>query len=72
MLRTFWIVCTLLTMMSSVSAHEGHGHPEHQTGILHYVVNPSHAIPAVLLGIAVLTAAFFILKSRKSRGSKHE
>ena len=70
MLRHIAIACALLTMLSSVSAHEGHGDPEHPEGILHYFVNPSHAIPGVVVCIVALTAAFFIRKALRSHSEK--
>ena len=72
MLRPIGIVCALLTMISSASAHEGHGHPDHQTGIMHYVVNPSHAIQGLLICIVALTVAFLIRQVYQSHSAKHK
>ena len=56
MLRSVLILAALLILAPATLAHEGHGHPEHQHGATHYVVNPSHAVPIVLtvaVGIGV-------------------
>ena len=40
----------------AVFGHEGHGHPEHQDGIYHYVINPSHAVPTVcVIAVSLIT-----------------
>ncbi len=31
-----------------LAAHEGHGLPGVQHGVLHYIVNPSHAVPTLV------------------------
>jgi len=72
MFRTIALACTLLTLVSSVSAHEGHGHPEHQSGVLHYAVNPSHAIPVVLAGIVTLMVVWFIRRVRRTDSENNE
>ena len=56
-------VCTVLLSASSVLAHEGHGHPEHTEGLMHSVVNPSHAMPGVLTAVVVI-AAFVLIRKR--------
>jgi hydrogenase/urease accessory protein HupE len=72
MFRTIAIACTLFTMISSVSAHEGHGNPEHQSGVMHYVVNPSHAIPVVLVCLVALMVVWFIRRVRRSDSEENE
>ncbi|MEJ7590580.1 MAG: hypothetical protein WKF77_03470 [Planctomycetaceae bacterium] len=53
MLRSVSILAASLILTSAAFAHEGHGHPQHQHGATHYVVNPSHAVPIVLTVAAV-------------------
>jgi hypothetical protein len=52
-----------------VQAHEGHGHPEHTEGILHYVVNPSHAVVGLYVAL-VLTAAIFVARQQMKKRSQ--
>ncbi|MFM7059045.1 MAG: hypothetical protein ACKO2P_19215 [Planctomycetota bacterium] len=52
--------CCLISICfaAPLAAHEGHGAPDAQHGLLHYVVNPSHAVPAlVITAITVLLVA---------------
>jgi hypothetical protein len=44
----------LLNTGATLSAHEGHGSPAVQDGLLHYLVNPSHAIPLVIVSSVVV------------------
>jgi len=37
-----------------LSAHEGHGLPGAQHGVLHYVVNPSHSVPALVTALVAV------------------
>lgn len=46
---------------SAAFAHEGHGHPDHTDGVLHYVVNPSHAVTGVT-GVVVAVALLFAMR----------
>ena len=62
MLRAFLSLATLLIVASSAIAHEGHGHPAHQHGVTHYVVNPSHAVSIVLTVAAVAGLGLLIRK----------
>ncbi|MEY3457382.1 MAG: hypothetical protein RL215_539 [Planctomycetota bacterium] len=56
--------CLLLLNSSAVlMAHEGHGVPTAGDGLLHYLVNPSHAIPLVLISVAVIWLARRLLNS---------
>jgi hypothetical protein len=66
MFRAASILAILLIMGSTAFAHEGHGHPEHQTGATHYVVNPSHAVPIVLTVAAVIGLGALIRRARRS------
>lgn len=50
-----------IAMASAALAHEGHGHPAHQEGVTHYVVNPSHAVP-VILAIAIATGVGVLIR----------
>lgn len=51
-----WRSCLAMgLMMSPALAHEGHGDPHHATGVMHYVVNPSHAAGVVIAAIALAT-----------------
>ena len=60
----------LLFAAPMVHAHEGHGHPEHTEGILHYVVNPSHSVVGFYAAL-VLTAAIFVTRQQmKKRAQK--
>ncbi len=69
MLLRFASFACVLFIGSSIFAHEGHGHPEHTDGILHYVVNPSHAGSALIVAIAavaIFAIARRVLRSRTS------
>lgn len=48
--------------------HAGHGHPEIQSGVLHYVLNPSHFAPG-LATCAVLAVGGMFLASRRRHNS---
>jgi hypothetical protein len=49
------VVFLRIANCSPLVAHEGHGHPEHQSGLLHYLVNPAHSLP-VMAAVACLAA----------------
>lgn len=53
-----------------VQAHEGHGHPEHTEGILHYVVNPSHSVFGLYVALVITAAAFVVRRQMKKRTQK--
>ncbi len=57
----------LLFAAPMVQAHEGHGHPEHTEGILHYVVNPSHSIVGVYIALVITAAVFMVRRQLKKR-----
>jgi hypothetical protein len=63
MLRSFAALAALICLTSVVIAHEGHGHPEHQQGATHYLVNPSHALPVLLSVAAIAGIGFLISRS---------
>ena len=67
MLRRLTGALSILALTPSVFAHEGHGHPEHPQGIVHYVVNPSHAVPTVLCCAAALIAGIAVRRMLRSR-----
>lgn len=61
----------LLLAAPTVHAHEGHGHPEHTEGILHYVVNPSHSIVGLYVALVVTAAVFVIRQQLRKRSQKN-
>ena len=61
----------LLFSAPMVHAHEGHGHPEHTEGILHYVVNPSHSIVGLYAAL-VFTAAIFVARRQLKKRSQKQ
>ncbi|MFN9717563.1 MAG: hypothetical protein ACK58L_02650 [Planctomycetota bacterium] len=74
MLRTFAVSTLIVTGLCAhaalLSAHEGHGHPDHETGVSHYVVNPSHALPIMIGAALIVFGAMFLTRVVRSRG-KH-
>jgi hypothetical protein len=72
--RTLIASALSLVAMSVIAApaecHEGHGHPDHQHGASHYVVNPSHAMP-ILAGVSMMVFGGLALRQvLRSRGEK--
>ena len=63
----FASVACLLLIGSSAFAHEGHGHPEHTDGVLHYLVNPSHSAGGIL---AMVAAVAIVVVARKALGKR--
>lgn len=65
------LMCIVATGLLSPEAlaHEGHGHPAHQDGVIHYLVNPSHALPVVLTCAAATFAVWAIRRIVQSRSS---
>ena len=58
------VTCLLvLTPAAALPAHEGHGAPGAQDGILHYVANPSHSIPLVIITAAVIWSLRKLLRT---------
>lgn len=53
---------------SSVLAHEGHGHPDHEHGASHYVVNPSHALPIMMGALVTIAGGVLMFRAWRSRG----
>jgi hypothetical protein len=66
MIRTVLIFIATLVLASTSFAHEGHGHPDHQSGVTHYIVNPSHAIPVLLTVAAAITIGILIRRTRRA------
>jgi hypothetical protein len=60
----------LLFAAPMVHAHEGHGHPEHTEGILHYVVNPSHSVVGLYVALVLAAAIFVARQQMKKRSQK--
>ncbi len=60
----------LLFAAPMVQAHEGHGHPEHTDGILHYVVNPSHSVVGLYVALVITAAVFVVRRQLKKRTQK--
>ena len=54
----------------TVQAHEGHGHPDHAEGILHYVVNPSHSVVGLYAALVITAAIFVVRRQFKKRSQK--
>ncbi len=65
MIRTVLIFVASLVSASASLAHEGHGHPDHQNGVMHYVVNPSHATSIVFTVAAVIAIGYLIRRVRR-------
>lgn len=63
-------VCTVIFTASAVLAHEGHGHPEHAEGLMHYIVNPSHAVSGVLVAIVAVAFCVLVKKFVDKRSSR--
>ncbi len=63
MLRSLSILVVSLILTTTTFAHEGHGHPAHQHGATHYVVNPSHAVPVMLTVAGVIGLGLLIRRS---------
>lgn len=61
---------SMLFAAPMVHAHEGHGHPEHTDGILHYVVNPSHSVVGLYAALVVTAAVFVVRRQLKKRSQK--
>lgn len=60
----------LLLAAPMVHAHEGHGHPEHTEGILHYVVNPSHSVVGLYVALVVTAAVAIARRQLKKQSQK--
>jgi hypothetical protein len=68
----FLVVACSLALFSAtapLSAHEGHGHPGAQDGVLHYVVNPSHAVPALVTAAVALALGWTLFRRFSRRAS---
>jgi hypothetical protein len=63
-------VSLMLFAAPIVQAHEGHGHPDHTEGILHYVVNPSHSAVGLYAALVITAAVFVARRQFKKRSQK--
>ena len=52
----FIVSCSFATL---AQAHEGHGTPGSENGIVHYLLSPYHLLPLVLLAIALIVIRRF-------------
>jgi hypothetical protein len=68
MLSRLFALTFLVSANATVMAHEGHGDPEHTEGLMHYVVNPSHAGWAIL-AIGAAVALYFAVRKTGSKPS---
>ena len=68
--RRLIAVSLLLCAAPIVQAHEGHGHPEHTEGILHYVVNPSHSVVGLFAALVITAAVFVVRRQFKKRSQQ--
>lgn len=60
----------LLFAAPMAQAHEGHGHPEHTEGVLHYVVNPSHSVVGLYAALVITAAVIVVRRQLKNRAQK--
>jgi hypothetical protein len=63
-------VCTVLLTATAAGAHEGHGHPEHADGLMHYIVNPSHAASGVLAAVVAVAVCVLLKKLASKRSGR--
>ena len=68
--RRLIAVSLLLFAAPIVQAHEGHGHPDHTEGILHYVVNPSHSVVGLFAALVITAAVFIVRRQFKKRSQQ--
>lgn len=68
---TLFVACSLAMFCATapLSAHEGHGHPGTQDGVLHYVVNPSHAVPALVTAAIACSLGWMLFRRFARRTS---
>lgn len=66
------LIAASVSMLAApmVHAHEGHGHPEHTEGMLHYVVNPSHSVFGLYAALVITAAVFVVGRQFKKRSQK--
>jgi hypothetical protein len=56
-------------ILAAPAAHEGHGRAEWQSSVIHYLLEPEHAVPAlIVLACVIAGAAWFWRRAR--RGAK--
>ena len=68
--RRLIAVSLLLFAAPIVQAHEGHGHPDHTEGILHYVVNPSHSVVGLFAALVITAAVLIVRRQFKKRSQQ--
>ena len=68
--RSLIAASLLLLAAPIVQGHEGHGHPEHTEGILHYVVNPSHSVVGIYVALVFIAAVVVIRRQFRKRSQK--
>ncbi len=68
--RRLIAVSLMLFAAPIVQAHEGHGHPDHTEGILHYMVNPSHSVVGLYAALVITAAVFVVRRQFKKRSQK--
>ena len=61
-------IAALSMKASSILAHEGHGHPDHQDGVSHYAVNPSHGLPIMIGAVVMVAGGMMLARALRSRG----
>ena len=59
------MLSAMIASVSAAFAHEGHGHPAHQEGVSHYIVNLSHAVPVVLAIALAVVIGLLIHRGRR-------
>lgn len=71
--HTKLVALAILTMAtpSALAAHEGHGPEFTLTGMLHWLLEPTHLLGTVLLVAASVTAGF-VLRGRRSAARRVE
>lgn len=63
-LTTLTTAIAFALLSSSVNAHPGHGVPEEQVGVWHYIMSAQHFLPIVTLALSL-----FVIALRKRRVS---
>jgi hypothetical protein len=55
-------------LAAAPAAHEGHGRADWHGSVLHYLLEPEHAVPAAILLVGAIAAASWLLR-RARRGT---
>ena len=58
------VLAALTVQVSVVAAHEGHGDPLNQHGVLHYAAHPSHFLPWLLAAGVAVTLFLAVFRRR--------